>query len=377
MNKKIIGFMVLLLIAVFSLTGCLNDSSSSSTNADKDSGTNETNSQETFKWRYSTIYADGSIQFERDKRFKELVEELSNGQIELELHPVGVLSDAAQLLDTVSQGTIEIGGDWPGTWSGRNTAFSLLGTQTGMTTFDYIMWLEMGGGRDVYNEIYGQHNLVYFPVNAPAIESGIRSNKPIKSLDDLKGMNIRFVGTVQERVLKELGGNPMNVPPHELYEAMQRGVIDALEFSGPAGDKAMNFHEVTKYLAAPGWHQTASVTGVMINKDAWNSLPEHLQNVIEVASKTTLLETTFKELYLDSEATKEMIESGIEVNYYPEEDIERAQGIIADVLEDLSAENEDFAFVLESQKEFMKNFAEYRDIMAPYGFGVNSDLFLK
>ncbi|AOV07480.1 TRAP transporter substrate-binding protein DctP [Sporosarcina ureilytica] len=373
MNKRLITLLSSALIVLLTLTACL-EKEAETQSASSEGSASETSNKK-FTWKYSTIYAEGSIQYERDKRFKELVEALSNGQMELELHPVGVLSDAGQLLDTVSEGTIEIGGDWPGTWSGRNTAFSLLGTQTGLTAFDYIMWIEQGGGRDVYNEIYGQYNLVYFPYNAPSNESGIRTNEPIRSLEDLKGKNIRFVGTVQERVLQKLGGNPMNVPAHELYEAVQRGVIDGLEFAGPAGDRAMNFHEVTDYVAAPGWHQTASVTGVMINKDAWETLPDHLKNVIEVASKTTMFETTFKELYMDAEASAEMAKAGIEVNFYPEEDLEKVQGIIGDVLDELAVENKDFAKVLDSQSEFMSDYAEYREMQKPWGFGVNSDLF--
>jgi len=116
MRKKLSGLFILVLVALLSLTGCLNDTSSSNGNGGSEGeGVENVDTQEKFTWKYSTIYADGSIQFERDKRFKELVEQLSNGQIELELHPVGVLSDAGQLLDTVSDGTIEVGGDWPGT----------------------------------------------------------------------------------------------------------------------------------------------------------------------------------------------------------------------------------------------------------------------
>lgn len=369
MINKLLSFSIVSFFLVLVLSGCLNDQSTTS------SGTSASgkNSGETFSWRMSSTYQNGSIQFERDKRFVELVNQLSNGRLEITLHQVGELTDGGQLLDTVSKGTIEAGGDWPGSWAGINPAFSLLGTSAaGMSIFDYGMWIQSDKGMDMYNEIYGQQNLVYLPYNLIAAESGIRSTEPIESLEDLKGLNVRFVGTVQSRLMQEFGGNPVNIPAGELYEAIQRGVIDAFEFSGPAGDKAMNFDEVTNYVATPSWHQTASVTGVMINKDVWESLPEDLQLVIEAAAKTTMVETSFDELYQDAAATTEMLESGIKVTEFPEEDIEKVIETTIKIQDELSEENEDFAKVLESQKEFMKTFSDYRDILGPWGFGSNA-----
>ncbi|MGX8791810.1 TRAP transporter substrate-binding protein [Oceanobacillus sp. M60] len=369
MSKRIVSLSVVLMMFSFILSGCLNEDSSAST---------ENSSGETFSWRMSSTYPSGSIQFERDKRFAELVNELSNGRLDITLHQEGELTASDQLLDTVSNGTIEAGGDWPGSWSGLNSAFSLLGTSAaGMSVFDYAMWIQSDEGMEIYNEIYGQQNLVYFPYNIPATESGIRSTEPIESLEDLNGLNIRFVGTVQSRLMQEFGGNPVNLPAGELYESIQRGVIDAVEFSGPSGDKALNLDEVTNYVATPSWHQTASVTGVMINQDVWESLPEDLQLVVDTAAKTTMLETTFDELYQDALVTGEMIESGsVTVTEFPEEDVETIIETTIKIQDELAEENSDFAMVLESQKEFMKTFSGYRDIMGPWGFGTNAETLL-
>lgn len=376
MRKKSLFFTIILSLVLI-MTGCLSQQNSpSSTTTNSGEGESAAPSQ-TFNWKMSSTYPQGSIQFERDQRFTELVNTLSNGRLNIQLHQVGELSDSASLLDSVKNGTIQMGGDWPGTWRGRNTAFNLLGTTpVGFTAWDYIMWIYAADGLSLYQDIYGKENLVYFPYNAPGTESGIRSNKPINSLADLKGMNIRFVGTIQEKILQEFGGNPANVPANELYEALQRGVLDAIEFSSPAGDKAMNFDEVASYVAVPSWHQTSSLTGVMINKEAWESLPKDLQLMIEVAAKTTMLETTSSELYRDALTTNEMLESGkVTVTTYPEEDLKKVHELAKKFAKEMAAENPDFAKVFESQKAYMDNYAKYREMQGDWGFGTNNGLY--
>ncbi|WP_216830279.1 TRAP transporter substrate-binding protein DctP [Alkalihalobacterium elongatum] len=374
MKRKSFFTSIIILVFVALLTGCLNKEQPPSSSSPEG---NSESSNQTFNWRMSSTYVQGSIQFERDVRFVELVNSLSNGRLNISLHQVGELADGASLLDTVSNGTIEMGGDWPGSWRGRNTAFNLLGTTpVGFTAWDYLMWIYAADGHSIYNEIYGAENLVYFPYNAPGTESGIRSNKPINSVEDLQGMNIRFVGTIQEKILQEFGGNPANVAPNELYEALQRGVLDAIEFSSPAGDKAMNFDEVTSYVAVPSWHQTASVTGVMINQDAWETLPEDIKLIIEVAAKTTMLETTTNEMFKDALVTNEMLEQGdITVTEYPNEDLEKIHELAKKFAEELADENPDFAKVLNSQKKYMEDYSTYREMQGEWGFGTNSGIF--
>ncbi|GGB53241.1 ABC transporter substrate-binding protein [Lentibacillus populi] len=371
MKRRSFFITTITLVVLLLLSGCLSEQTSS-----KESGNEE--GSETFNWKMSSTYTSGSIQFDRDERFVELVNELSGGRLNITLHQAGELTKAGQLMDTVSDGTIEIGGDWPGTWAGKNPAFSLLGTSAaGFSAFDYGMWIQSAEGQKMYNEIYGQFGLVYFPYNLIGTESGIRSNEPIDSIEDLEGLNIRFVGTVQSRLMQEFGGNPVNIPSGELYQGMQRGVIDAFEFSGPAGDKAMNLDEVAKYVATPSWHQTASVTGVMINKEAWESLPKDLQKVVKVAAKTTMLETTFDEMYKDATVTNEMVESGdITVTEFSEKDVQKIIEVTKQIQNDVAKENLNFAKVLESQKKFMETYERYREIQGDWGFGSNAETLL-
>jgi TRAP-type mannitol/chloroaromatic compound transport system substrate-binding protein len=367
---KRILYLVTSLVLVLFLAGCLNNSpgteSKSPSNSGEDSG-------ETFNWRMASVWAEGSIQYEHDKNFVDTINTLSNGRLNIKLHSVGELAQANQVLDLVSGGTVEMGGDWPNYWSGKNTAFELLGSQAmGLTNWDYFLWINEGGGSDAYNEIYGKFNTVYFPHTISGMESGIRSNKPVETLEDLKGMKIRMAGLIQSELITQLGATPVTLATQEIYEALQRGVIDASEYSSPYSDEVTKMYEVTKYWLTPGWHQTSSVYGSMINQEAWESLPEDLQNVIEKASKITQTQNSAEYAYKDAEAAQRMVnEYGIETTALSEDEIERLRDMTNAIVEKLAGENPDFDKVLNSQLDFLKMYAPYRDLQGEWGFGNN------
>lgn len=373
-GKKGIFFTGIIILSIFIISGCVDSNSKGlSENNTSNSVSGETSNDEVFNWRMISVWPQGGLQYGHDERFVEAVNELSNGRLNIKLHSAGELASPDQVLDTVSEGTVEMGGDWPNYWSGKNTAFDLLGSQAvGMTNWDYMLWITEGGGHDIYNEIYDQYNTVYFPHSISSIESGIRSNKPIKSLEDFKGLKIRMAGLVQSELAQQLDAVPTIVAAEEIYEALQRGVVDAAEFGSPHTDEAMKLHEVTEYWLTPGWHQSSAVLGVSINKDAWNSLPDDLKRVIEIASNYTMTVNTSEYLYKDAEAAQLMIDDyGIEVTELSDEELKRIFDMTDKIVADLAKENPDFQKVLDSQNRFLEMFSQYRDMQGDWSFGNN------
>lgn len=370
MNKH---FITLTSILVIILAGCVEQSGGN------DNGNKEGEGASTFNWTMISVWSNGMEQFERDKRFVELIEKYSDGRLQIKLHQVGEIAEADQVLDTVSDGTVEMGSDWPGYWSGKNPAFDLLGTHSlGFNGIDYMMWIYQGGGLDIYNEIYGQFNTVYFPTVPHMMESGIRSNVPIESLEDLDGLNIRFVGTIPQRILQEIGANPVAISANEIYEGLQRGVIDAAEFSTPWHDEIANLNEVTKYLSVPGWHQTGSINGIEINKDAWEELPEDLQEVVYDVSRMASLDNWLELMYNDAfYSNKHVEEDGLVANQLSEEDINKLTEITKEIVDELAEENKDFENVLESQRNFLEEYADYREWQGPWGYGESYDAYME
>lgn len=370
MKMKRFSIFGLILLFAMMATGCMKaEQTSAPANTNANSAAP---SAQTYDWKMITTWGEGSLQYENDKYFVELVKKLSNNRLNIKLHAVGQLAPANQVLDMVSKGTVQMGSDWPNYWSGMNTAFDLLGSQAvGFSQWDYLLWLEQAGGRDLYNEIYGKFNTVYFPTSISGMESGIRTNTPINSLEDFKGKKIRMAGLIQSQLAQAVGATPVTLATTEIYEALQRGVVDGAEYSSPAADEMLKINEVTKYWLTPGWHQTSSVYGSMINKDAWNSLPEDLKIIVEEASRAAILARSASFAYGDALASGRILEGGIKTTKLSDADMEKIRDIRKGILNKLASENPDFAKVLKSQQDYLKNYATYRDMQGDWSFGNN------
>ncbi|MDR2368096.1 MAG: TRAP transporter substrate-binding protein DctP [Deltaproteobacteria bacterium] len=323
-----------------------------------------------FNWRLASVWGDGTFQFEGDRRFAETVTKLSGGRLTITAYGAGAIVPTTGVFDAVRNGTVECGGDWPSYWTGFNTAFDLLGSQVlGFNNYDYMNWIYGAGGLALYKELYGKYGMEYFPVAMSGMESGIRSIKRVTKLDDLAGMKIRFAGLIQGELIQKFGVTPVSMSLPEAYEGLQRGVIDAMEFSAPINDEAAKLQEVAKYWLAPGWHQTCSVYGVMINKASYDKLDDELKLIIEKAAKAVGLETMAEYGWGDSVATNKMIDYGVEVNWLSEEDLDRLEAAKNEVMAKLSSENPDYAKLAKAQMQYYRDYDRYRSFLGGWSFG--------
>jgi TRAP-type mannitol/chloroaromatic compound transport system substrate-binding protein len=323
-----------------------------------------------FKWRLASVWSTGTFQFEGDRRFAEAVTKLSGGRLTITAYGAGQLVPTPGVFEAVRNGTVECGGDWPSYWTGFNTAFDLLGSQVlGFNNYDYMNWIYGAGGIKFYKELYGKYGMEYFPVAMSGMESGIRSTKRITKLDDLAGMKIRFAGLIQGELIQKFGVTPVSMSLPEAYEGLQRGVIDAMEFSAPVNDEAAKLHEVAKFWLAPGWHQTCSVYGVMINKDAWAKLDDELKYIVGMAAKSVGLETMAEYGWGDSVGTNKMIAAGVEVNWLSEEDLDRLEAAKNAVMTKLAKENPDYDRLAKAQMQYYRDYTPYRKFLGDWSFG--------
>lgn len=376
MEKK---FMVVALVAVLSivtmLSGCGSGgvvNGNESSNADSGYSSSDLPA---VNWRMASTWGDGNTHFTVDKRFTELVSQLTDGKFIIKNYSAGQLGAANQVFDMVSNGTVEAGGDWAGYWSGKNTGFDLLGTtMDNFSSLDYFVWIYQGGGlKNAYQYMYNKYGLQYFPILIHTAESGFRASKPIDGIEDLKGLKIRLAGKIQGLVADKIGFTPVTVDSTELYESLQRGVIDAGEFSVPGSDYSLKLHEVAKYWWAPGWHQSAGCNGVMVNMDAWNSLPEEYQIAFETAARLCTAESMARYAWQDFNATNKMLETGVKICKYPEEDLKMIREYVQEATEVMCEENPDYKHVYDSMMAYRRMADPYKEILGDYGWGYTFD----
>lgn len=137
---------------------------------------------------------------------------------------------------------------------------------------------------ELMQEVYEPHNMLSFPGGNTGVQMGGWFREEIKSLDDLKGLKMRIPGFAGE-VFAEVGVNPTNIAPGELYTALERNTIDAVEWVGPALDLRLGFQQIADYYYT-GWHEPATELQFIINKKVWEKLPADLQEIMRVAMRT-------------------------------------------------------------------------------------------
>ncbi len=324
------------------------------------------------QWKLVSTWTPAINLIDADKYFAKLVGELSGGRLKITVHPAGELVPAMEVFGAVSKGTFECGGEWPNYWAGKNSAFDLLGSYPmGLCQYDYINWYFHAGGKDIFNWLYGKYNLVYFPHSVTPMESGIRTRVPIKTLADYKGKKLRMSGKAQGHILRKLGASQVMLAGGEIYQALQMGTIDGAEFCSPSIDWGMGFAEVTKFNIGPGWHQPSSLLGAMINKDAWNKLPDDLKKVVEYAAAAGCSVMSSYYETLNIEAIEKFKKAGTQVFKLTNEDLKKIEEYSWEYLLEESKRNPDFHKIALSQIQYLKDFRTTRDVQEPFSQGRN------
>jgi len=316
-------------------------------------------STNTFRWKMVMPWSKGLLFYDVAVHFCDTVRLASGGRLDIKPFSAGELVPAMQTFDAVSKGSAQVGHDWPGYWKGKNEAFvPLADIPFGMDDEGYNIWLYEKGGLAMMQELYGRYNLVAFPCGQTGQDMGLFSNKKATKMSDFKGLRVRTVGWYMD-ILNNLGASVSPLPGGEVYLALERGVIDAAEFSAPAMNYPMGFDEITKYVIEPGVHQPASQCTVFFNKDAYDKLPEDLKWIVDTAAKETQLWSNAWINGLDAEAIRRFKEK-VEIVQMDKDTLIQFRKTTQDYVESLKQKYPDVKKIVDSQEAFLKSFADWR-----------------
>ncbi len=317
-------------------------------------------SEEKIKWKMVMPWSKGLLFYDMAQHFADTVKLASGGRLDIKLFSAGELVGAMESFDAVSKGSAQIGHDWPGYWKGKSEAFvAFASVPFGLDTEGYNIWLYERGGLQMMQELYGKYNLFVLPGGNGGQEMGLFSNKKATKMEDFKGLRIRTPGWYMD-IMNSLGGSVSPLPGGEVYLALERGVIDAAEFSAPAINYPMGFDEITKYVIQPGVHQPSVQLSFFMNQDAWKELPADLQWIVKTAAKETQLWSTAWIENLNIQAIK-LFKKKVEFIRMDPETISAFAQRTKDYLEELKSKNPDVKKVMESQEKFREDFAEWRE----------------
>ena len=322
------------------------------------------------KWTMTSTWPASIELIETDKKWVELVNKLAGDELQIEFFEGGSLVPSGEVFSAVESGTIEAGADWPGYWAGRTPAFSPLATHSSLfNAMDYANWINEWGGAEMYNEIFGKYGMVYLPFNVTNNESGFHTVDPVRNIDEIKGKRLRLSGLEQGQVLEKIGGTQVSMAGQELYQSLERGVIDGAEFSTPNVDVSAGLHQVTKHWTTPGWHQSASVFGVMINKKAWDALSPATQEKLKIAAQATMMWGITNSEKQALKGVRTFQKAGVEIHRFSEEDLEAIQKVTNEVMVNVACSNPDAAKVYASQIEYLHDYKDWREMSKPFNLG--------
>jgi len=287
---------------------------------------------------------------------------VSDGQINITFQEPGAIVPALEVFDAVSTGAVEAGWSTPGYWAGKVPALQFFGSVPfGPNAGEYLAWYYFGGGRELFEALYEPYNIHSVICSIIAPEASGWFKKEINSVDDLKGLKMRFFG-LGAKVMEKMGVSTQLLAGGDIYPALELGTIDATEFSMPAIDLNLGFYQVAKHYYFPGWHQQSTMFDLMINKDAWDGLNPVQQAQIETTCLAGVARGLSEGEAIQFKALKELKEKGVNIHRWPPEILDKLKAAWMEVVKEESAKNADFKKVWESLSTFRENYATWKDL---------------
>lgn len=267
-----------------------------------------------------------------------------------------------ELTDAVQNGSIEAGYTWMGYDAGKIPSSPLFAARPfGMEPWEYTAWWYEGGGKELALDVYGKRNVVPLlcGINGPETAGWFRSE--ITSVDDLDGLKIRFAG-LGGQVMQKAGASVTLLPSSEIFQALEKGAIDATEFSMPAVDEKLGFYKVTKYNYFPGWHQTYTAFHLIVNKDKWDAFEDQTRSMFETACTSTTLKSLSRGESIQGQVIRDFQDKGVQAKRVPDDMLEKLRALTEEVMAEQAASDADFKRVYDSQTAFSKSYSTWKSL---------------
>jgi TRAP-type mannitol/chloroaromatic compound transport system substrate-binding protein len=316
---------------------------------------------ETLRWKLATTWPPNFPGLGTGANFlAQTIERCSGGRIEVKVYGAGELVPAFEVFDAVARGTCELGHSGAYYWKGKTESASLFSALPfGMTANEVNAWLWFGGGMELWREAYAPFGIVPMPCGNSGCQMGGWFREPINGIADLRGLKMRMPGIGGE-VLARAGATPVTLPGAEIFTAMQTGNIDATEWVGPYNDLAFGLHKVAKYYYYPGWHEPGSILECLINRAAFEALPDDLKAVVETACRAVndSMLAEFNARNHESLATL-VREHGVELRRFPDDVLRLLRELSVTVADEKAAADPSFARILASYRTFAAGVAQW------------------
>ena len=313
----------------------------------------QTATQPTISWRMTSSFPKSlDTLFGSAEELVKRVAAATDNKFQIRLFAAGEIVPGLQVLDAVQNATVECGQTAMYYYIGKNPAFAFdTAMGFGMNARQQAAWMYYGGGRELHNEFLKTYNVHGIPAGNTGAQMGGWYRKEIKTVADLKGLKFR-VGGLAGQILAKLGVVPTQIAGGEIYQALERGTIDAAEWVGPYDDEKLGFNKVAKFYYYPGWWEGGPQLSVIVNLAKWNELPKHYQEVLEAACGEQNARMVAKYDAKNPEALKRLVAGGAQLRPFPPAVMDACQKAALQLYEELSAKSPEFKKIYEPWKKF-------------------------
>jgi TRAP-type mannitol/chloroaromatic compound transport system substrate-binding protein len=280
------------------------------------------------------------------------VAEVTEGRFQIRLFAAGEIVPGLQVLDAVQNATVECGHTAPYYYIGKDPAFAFAtALPFGLNARQQNAWMYYGGGLDAMAPLFRQYGCIQFPAGNTGAQMGGWYRREIRSVADLKGLKMR-IGGLGGQVLAKLGVVPQQIAGGEIYQALERGTIDAVEWVGPYDDEKLGFHKVARYYYYPGWWEGGPQLSVIVNLRKWEELPRPYQSALETACAESNVHMLARYDAGNPAALKRLVAGGARLRVFPRPVLEACLEAANELYAELATKSEHFRRIFESWNRF-------------------------
>jgi TRAP-type mannitol/chloroaromatic compound transport system substrate-binding protein len=294
-------------------------------------------------------------------RLVKMLRDNSGGSIDAKFFEPGALVPGSQYFDAVSNGSLDMAYTAAGYFTGKDIAFAMFGAVPfGPGVGEYLSWFEYGGGNKLSDDLHGKYNIIAKLCGMIAPEASGWFRKEIKTVDDFKGLKMRFYG-LGANVMQKMGVATQLLQAGEIFQALQLGTIDATEFSMPSMDLTLGFHQVAKHYYFPGWHQQASTAHLYISKAKWAEFSDTQKAIVENSCKSQIYQEFAESEAAQFGAMAELQKKGVTLHTWPPEILKAFEEKWLEVVEEQKAKSPEFAKIWASYSAYREGYKVWRE----------------
>jgi len=313
------------------------------------------NAQANIRWRLASSFPRSlDTLFGAAETFAKKVSDMTGGKFTISTHAAGELMPAFGVVDGVQNATVEIAHTAPYYFFGKDECFALgCAIPFGLNSRQMTAWMYEGNGLKLMRDFYKAYNIINFPGGNTGTQMGGWYRKEIKSIADIKGLKFR-VGGFAGKVIERMGGVPQNIPGGEIYQALEKGTIDAAEWVGPYDDLKLGFNKVAPNYYYPGWWEGGPQLDILINTKVYEGLSPEYKAIIESAAAFSHTEMQAKYDAKNPAALRQLVAGGTKLFRFPKDVMETAFKESMGLYSDISAKNATWKKIYDDYSAFRR-----------------------